>query len=280
MARILFALFLFIELSAFGAPRAGELPYYGAEFFAASKPDTPLKEKLFQILSLPHQRVPGDFDRISRLCEGAACAAHFAIGYSRAREFLMGDFYLVRSNAGYGVKDVYCERVAQASEFPGIKPAPNVVPDAKVVNTEHTWPQSMFVKQFPQDLQKSDLHHLFPTDSEVNADRSSFDFGDVKANAKELKCSAAKLGLPASGSQTVFEPPLSHKGNVARAIFYFSVRYRAPIDASQEAALREWHRQDPVDAEEKKRNDRIYQLQLNRNPFVDYPELVSRIVDF
>lgn len=282
MARFVSALFLLLLLvpKAQAAPRPGELPYYGQDFFAARPSDAALKTALFQILSLPHHRTAGDFDRISPQCQAPGCAAHFAIGYSKAREFLMGDFYLVRGAGGFGVKDVYCERVAEAAEFRGVKPAPHVVPDATVVNTEHTWPQSKFVRQFPQDLQKSDLHHLFPTDSEVNADRSSYDFGNVKANAKALKCAAAKLGLPAAGSRTVFEPPLSHKGNVARALFYFSVRYQAPLEPAQEAALREWHQLDPVDAEEKSRNDRIHQLQRNRNPFVDYPELVGRIRDF
>ena len=38
-----------------------------------------------------------------------------------------------------------------------------------------------------------------------------------------------------------------------------------------------WHRQDPVSDKEIKRNDAAYDLQRNRNPFIDHPELVEYI---
>ena len=77
-----------------------------------------------------------------------------------------------------------------------------------------------------------------------------------------------------------FEPPQRHKGNVARALFYFSVRYRLAISATQEAHLRAWHRKDPVDESEKNRNDLVQEIQGNRNPFIDFPHLVDSIDDF
>ncbi len=283
MARRLFSLILSLQFfftGAFAFGKEAELPYYGREFFSSRPSDSSLKELLFNIVSATHTITPGSFDRIAPGCSGKKCSRHTALGYSRARSFLLGDFYLVNTGHGYGVKDVYCDRVAEADEFQRVKPAPNVVPDATVVNTEHTWPQSRFVRGFPDEMQKSDLHHLFPTDSTVNSDRSSFDFGDVQRDSKRLKCRGSRLGFAIKGSQLVFEPPEDHKGNVARALFYFSVRYRAPINPEQEATLRKWNRLDPVDAEERSRNERIFQLQSNRNPFVDYPELVDEIRDF
>jgi hypothetical protein len=41
--------------------------------------------------------------------------------------------------------------------------------------------------------------------------------------------------------------------------------------------LLKWHRQDSVSDKERERNDGIQRHQNNRNPFVDYPELVEKI---
>jgi deoxyribonuclease I len=78
----------------------------------------------------------------------------------------------------------------------------------------------------------------------------------------------------------VFEPPAEHRGNAARAIFYMSVRYDKELPEKLEATLRQWHRDDPVDAAEIERCDEIERLQGNRNLFIDRPELVDLIADF
>jgi endonuclease I len=88
------------------------------------------------------------------------------------------------------------------------------------------------------------------------------------------------LGKPRSGRSVVFEPPTEQKGNTARALLYFSVRYGMKIDLEEEQTMKEWSRLDPVDEEERARNERIFDLQKDRNPFVDYPELVEKISDF
>ena len=86
----------------------------------------------------------------------------------------------------------------------------------------------------------------------------------------------------------MFEPRPSRRGDVARAIFYFYVRYAStnPDSTSlanfnrEEATLRQWAIQDPVDDYERGRNDVIYLVQRNRNPFIDDPALLERIADF
>ena len=63
-------------------------------------------------------------------------------------------------------------------------------------------------------------------------------------------------------------------------MFYFSVRYNMDISSSVERTLKKWHELDPVDEAEMKRNQEIYLIQGNRNPFIDFPELASRISNF
>ena len=77
-----------------------------------------------------------------------------------------------------------------------------------------------------------------------------------------------------------FEPMDVHKGNVARSILYFSIRYKMPIDNLQETFLKFWNLLDPVDAAEKARHEGIAKVQGNRNPFIDRPELALEIADF
>jgi endonuclease I len=67
---------------------------------------------------------------------------------------------------------------------------------------------------------------------------------------------------------------------VARAIFYFAARYKMKVGGAEEATLRKWNHEDPVDAEEAARNDMIEDVQGNRNPFVDYPELIDQVKVF
>lgn len=147
------------------------------------------------------------------------------------------------------------------------------VPSPKLMNIEHTWPQS----EGANGIAKSDLHHLFPTSSSTNSIRSSLPFCVVEQIKWESDQS--KRGLSAHGEHC-FEPPKEHKGNVARALFYFSIRYQFSIDANQEAYLKFWHTEDPVDLAELNRNKLIYELQNNSNPFIEQPELVLEIIDF
>jgi endonuclease I len=200
---------------------------------------------------------------------------HKALGYNPAKRALFGKLHLEKNNQGYYVRDLYCE----INYTNGV--GPGSMPDQNQLNCEHTWPQSKFTKSFPTELQKSDLHHLFPTDSKANSTRGNFEFADVTENQNLHNCQASKSGPSVvSGGRTYFEPPTTHKGNVARALFYFSVRYKMPISEAQEEFLRRWNDIDPVDDAEKLRNDEIEKLQGNRNPFIDNSSLVDQIQDF
>ena len=135
-------------------------------------------------------------------------------------------------------------------------------------NTEHTWPQSLFSSAEPM---KSDLHHLFPTDNTANNIRADNPFGMVTNPTWSVGGS--------SGTTTLFEPRDAQKGRAARALMYFVLRYQnySNFFTPQESILRTWHHTFPPNQVERKRNDDIKRIQHNRNPFVDYPQLIERI---
>ncbi len=251
------------------------LNYYGEELNSpVQQSGQDLIQVLHRILKMKHQRVANAPDKIGSDCaKGSSCVVHETIGYDRAKVFLLSHYNLISTANGLFVKDVYCEKEYAV-------PAPNILPDNKMVNVEHTWPQSRFTHSFRTDLQKADLHHLFPSDSEINSTRGNFPFGEVDRDKKILKCQNSRFGSSIKGGELVFQPPQDHRGNVARALFYFSVRYLISIDPKQEQFLRQWHKADPVDAEEAARNEEIFKAQGNRNPFIDIPDLESQISDF
>lgn len=283
---------LFVNLTV---AESQQLPlYYGSEFLQAyqdqSLSNEVLISKLYVILSGGHLKKENAADTIFPNCnsvnteEGttAKCVEHRPLGYTKAREKLFGWLYLKKQTENsYSVTDVYCERTYTDADFGG-EPTfgPDKVPSSgNVVNTEHTWPQSRFTGRFPRETQKSDLHHLFPTDSEMNARRGSLRFGNVLKEIEKLKCPENRIGHQEDGS-IIFQVPKAQQGNTARAIFYFATRYQMKISPTEEATLRKWNDDDPVDAEEFVRNEQIESLQGNRNPYVDFADLLSHIHSF
>lgn len=198
------------------------------------------------------------------------------LGYDMARKFLYGVIHAENENGETFLTDVYCGRkihLQQTKEG-------YTLPKDSNINCEHTWPQSKFNSEISNESQKSDLHHLFPSDMNANSMRGNHPFGETLGN--DSVCGSAYIGeaAPMRAGGVYFEPPHEFKGNVARALFYFSIRYKLPIDPTQEAYLRHWNELDPVDSEEITRNDKVEEIQGNRNPFIDYPELADQVRDF
>ncbi|MEO8168868.1 MAG: endonuclease, partial [bacterium] len=145
-------------------------------------------------------------------------------------------------------------------------------------NTEHTWPQSFFNSADPM---VSDLNHLYPTDAAPNSARANYPFGVVVSNIT-YNVGGSKLGRRADGA-TAFEPRDVHKGDVARALFYFMIRYGnlgSFMDVTQEKDLRTWNKSDPVSANETSRNNSVASFQGKRNPLIDHPEFTDRITQY
>ena len=116
----------------------------------------------------------------------------------------------------------------------------------------------------------ADAHHLHAEDGQENILKSNKDFG-LDYNGPV-------------GTQGKW------RGDVARALFYMAVRYNGlslvngnPSDVTGNkimgdlASLLTWNVTDARDDFEMNRNNYIYTWQMNRNPFVDYPNLADYI---
>ncbi|WP_243293120.1 endonuclease [Bacillus sp. FJAT-47783] len=144
-------------------------------------------------------------------------------------------------------------------------------------NTEHIVPQSWFHAREPM---KGDLHHLFICLPKCNVKRSNFHYHDFTFYEPESPkekirnaCGVVKDGY--------FEPEHG-KGSVARAMMYFLLRYPNAIKKSHLkrinlSLLINWHHAFPVTIYELHRNQAIYEIQGNRNPFIDFQHLIDKI---
>lgn len=214
---------------------------------------------------------------------------------------LWTDFQTTDKKANGKVWDMY-------SDIPGGTPVNEYVfvtnqcgnysGEASCYNREHSFPKSWFDDATPM---YSDLFHLYPTDGYVNGKRSSYIFGEVSA-ASWTSTNGSLLGTadPSTGlSGTVFEPIDAYKGDFARTYFYMATCYEdkiaawasIPTDAQAILAgnsypaykavyvnlLLKWAKNDPVSQKEIDRNNAVYGIQNNRNPYIDHPEYAEAV---
>lgn len=159
------------------------------------------------------------------------------------------------------------------------------------INTEHTYPQSKGASQGPA---RSDIHNLFPCKTPVNSARGSDIFGENNDNQvstwyyKDLQSNQIPSNNIDAYSEYIngsFEPREEHKGNVARAMFYFYTMYRNEAMTAdpdffdlQKETLCDWHYLDPVDQQEWDRTFIIAKYQDDKtNPFVLDCSLAARM---
>ncbi len=166
-------------------------------------------------------------------------------------------------------------------------------------NREHSLPNSWFGGSSSHTAY-TDLFHLYPTDIYVNNQRGNLPFGEC-ANGTRLSngniVAKGRKGASTRSGYTgdVFEPDDEYKGDFARSYFYMATCYNDEIANWTQGnlggtsypvftdwtlqMLLEWHRLDPVSQKEIARNEAIYssEYQGNRNPYIDYPELVEYV---
>ena len=157
-------------------------------------------------------------------------------------------------------------------------------------NREHSWPKSWFGGEV--EPMYTDIFHLYPVDGYVNGMRNNNAYGEVNSPSW-TSLNGGKLGPCATPGYTgtVFEPIDEYKGDLARTYFYMSTRYytedngwpgsEATIGSQLKpwalAMMLQWDSQDPVSQKETERNNAVYLIQHNRNPFIDHPEFAQEI---
>ena len=167
-------------------------------------------------------------------------------------------------------------------------------------NREHVWPKSR--ASFHQADGGSDIHHLRPTNSNINSTRSNYTMGNVRTNGTTYQTASysGKTVLWYNGNYTgngctgLVEINDNIKGDVARIFLYVYVRWEErnlfendsspkhnDTDSGGNNGLKviesldtllQWCEMDPVDTWEMSRNDACQDIQGNRNIFIDYPE--------
>jgi len=284
--RIVHLLLLFLFCSSIWATH--QEYYYGEKFEDIQHGhlvNGELKDYLHRVLDSYHLTCTNSYDQIVSSCKGESddrtCFRHLAFNYTIARKEMFGHLHLEQIQAAYYINCVYCQYHLGPDNFSeGPIPGVNIIPNNRFINTEHSWPQSRFSTTYPQALQKSDLHALYPTSPGINTTRNNLEFGEVSFVSTNT-CPGTKVGfLDVTHTTRYFEPPDTHKGNVARSIFYFSTRYNLNISEVEEAFLKKWHQLDPVDEFERWRHEEIFKMQKVRNPYIDHPWMVELIEDF
>jgi hypothetical protein len=200
-----------------------------------------------------------------------------------------------------GVAGTTCVYTGYSVRFdcaPGCDPSQDVYNAGTGIDQEHTWPRSMGAEGH---VGERDLHHLFPSRAAVNSARGNLAFGESPDAQSSMwyHLGGQQPTPPPPATRdlwserlgtTLFEPREDHKGDVARAMFYFYTMYGpdgsgqadTPYFEEQRDALYAWHLADPVSPRERQRMWRAAQFQrtpagaVQPNPYVLDSTLVRR----
>lgn len=171
---------------------------------------------------------------------------------------------------------------------------PLYAPSFSGLNREHSFPKSWW-GGLTDVSAYVDLNHLYPSEAAANMAKSNYPLGEVNTNQKiKFQNGITTVGYPVAGqgggAQYVFEPDDEYKGDFARTYFYMVTCYQdltwkyfymvaqntyPTLTTWAANLLMKWHREDPVSQKEIDRNEEIYKIQNNRNPFIDYPDLAE-----
>ncbi len=144
-------------------------------------------------------------------------------------------------------------------------------------NREHVYAKSKGTPNLGTSGPGADGHHLRPADNTLNSTRGSLLFDDGSG------------ATAYSTNRGGWYPGDEWKGDVARILMYMYVRYKSqclPLNITMNPAtyssdfpdiLLKWNVEDPVSDFERNRNNVVYNIQHNRNPFIDNPYLATVI---
>ena len=222
----------------------------------------------------------------SRLGEIIFCGIRYKYG-SGSHKTWDGFYYTDRDTVTNRVLDMYSNNVRF---FNPASPTASVAE----FDIEHMLPKSWWGGTVNEAY--CDLYHLVPGDYSANRSKSNHAPG-IPSDTTFWNGSFATGNGEQYGLPKVFCPADEYKGDFARAYFYIATCYGDSLtwvetgepgiamtnDSWQEFRpwlrdlLLSWHRMDPVSEKEKTRAIEVNKIQGNRNPFIDYPELVEYI---
>lgn len=167
-----------------------------------------------------------------------------------------------------------------------------VMDGSRGMNREHSFPKSWWGGEVNEAY--TDLNHLYPAESAANMAKSNYPLGEVQT--AKFDNGVTTVGYPYSGqgggAGQVFEPADEYKGDFARTYFYMATTYQdytwkwtymvsdgayPTLKPWAYNLLLDWARRDPVSQKELDRNEAVYMIQGNRNPYIDFPELAEYI---
>ena len=204
--------------------------------------------------------------------------------YGGGAGFTWEGFFSTDRRADSTVIDMYSNTVRKFSGFSAISG----------MHIEHSFPKSWW-GAYPNGAYK-DLFHLYPADASANESKNNLPLGEVTGTPgfDNGVTKTGKNGFETAYTDNCFEPADEYKGDFARSYFYIASVYEnlAPLMQSPMTytnntypffkpwaidLLLKWNKQDPVSAKELTRIEAVYNLQGNRNPFIDYPNLAEYI---
>ncbi len=209
------------------------------------------------------------------------CSNGKFLKYGKGEGYTWEGFHHTDRNEDGSMIDMYSSIVRYQTDFNSVEG----------MHIEHALPKSWWGAL--ENYAFRDLHNLFPADANTNITKNNLPLGEViKASFDN---GVSKIGTTTlyDGKVKCFEPADEYKGDFARAYLYVSTIYNEfanlwnspmmnnnsyPVwnDEALDLLLK-WHREDPVSDKEIKRQEAIYEIQHNRNPFIDYPEMVEHI---
>ena len=171
---------------------------------------------------------------------------------------------------------------------------PLYAPSFSGLNREHSFPKSWWGGDTNVGAYV-DLNHLYPSEAKANTAKSNSPLGEVDRTVSvKFNNGICAVGSPVrsqgGGAAYVFEPDDEYKGDFARTYFYMVTTYQnltwkytymvqqnlyPTLNTWSVNLLMDWHRRDPVSQKEIDRNEAVYKIQNNRNPFIDMPELAE-----
>lgn len=163
-------------------------------------------------------------------------------------------------------------------------------------NREHVWPKDGGSAFSATSECGSDAHHLRPTECNLNSTRGSKSFGEVEQSTQNVvnQNKSASYGDGTADSLcytsgSFFYPAAGYRGATARILMYVQTRWGNKfnlqfVDGAGHSktigdfkTLMKWHLEELPTQEEINRNQAVYEIQGNRNPFIDHPEYAAYI---